>query len=42
MSDAARKTVVTAVNKLKLTDTLRRVKLAVNLMLVSIDYQVQK
>ncbi|MFO1316873.1 MAG: DUF1800 family protein [Burkholderiales bacterium] len=42
MSDAARKTVVNAVNKLPASDALRRVKLAIHLILVSIDYQVQK
>ncbi len=42
MSDAARKTIVNAVNKLAPAEALRRVKLAVNLTLISIDYQVQK
>lgn len=42
MSNAARKTVVTAVNKLDAGNPLRRVKMALNLMLVSIAYQVQK
>ena len=37
-----RQTIVTAVNKLAVTEPLRRVKLALNLILVSIDYQVQK
>ena len=39
----ARKTVVNAVNKIPIhAGTLRRAKLAFNLVLVSIDYQVQK
>ena len=42
MSAAARKTIVNAVNKLAPTEALRRVKLAANLILISIDYQVQK
>ncbi|MFO1325455.1 MAG: DUF1800 family protein [Burkholderiales bacterium] len=42
MSAAARKTIVNAVGKLSIVDSLRRVKLAVNLILVSVDYQVQK
>lgn len=37
-----RKSVVTAVNKIAATSPLRRVKLAVNLILVSVDYQIQK
>ena len=37
-----RQTIVNAVNKLPTTQALRRVKLAVNLTLVSADYQVQK
>jgi hypothetical protein len=37
-----RQTIVNAVNKLPTTAALRRVKLAVNLTLVSADYQVQK
>jgi hypothetical protein len=42
MSPAARKTVVNAVSKLDAKDPLRRVKMAVNLILVSVAYQVQK
>ena len=42
MSTAARKTVVNTVAKLPASDPLRRVKMALNLILVSIDYQVQK
>lgn len=42
MSPAARKTVVTAVGKVDAANPVRRVKMALNLMLVSIDYQVQK
>ena len=42
MSESSRKTIVNAVNKLAPTEVLRRVKLAVNLTLISIDYQVQK
>ncbi|MEO8487201.1 MAG: DUF1800 family protein [Betaproteobacteria bacterium] len=42
MSAAMRKTIVNAVNKLSPADPLRRVKMAINLMLASIDYQVQK
>ena len=37
-----RKTVVTAVGKIAATNPLRRVKMAVNLILVSVDYQIQK
>ncbi|MFO1303700.1 MAG: DUF1800 family protein [Burkholderiales bacterium] len=37
-----RKTIVNAVSKVSAVNALRRVKLALNLMLVSIDYQVQK
>ena len=37
-----RQTIVTAVNKVAVTEPLRRVKLALNLILVSVDYQVQK
>lgn len=37
-----RKSVVTAVGKVAATDALRRVKMALNLILVSVDYQVQK
>jgi hypothetical protein len=42
MSAAMRKTIVNAVNKLPPADPLRRVKMAINLTLASIDYQVQK
>ena len=42
MTPAARKTVVNAVSKLDAAKPLRRVKMAVNLILVSIAYQVQK
>ncbi len=42
MSESARKTITTAVSKLSSDDALRRVKLALNLILASIDYQVQK
>jgi uncharacterized protein (DUF1800 family) len=42
MSAAMRKTIVNAVAKLSPDDPLRRVKMAINLTLVSIDYQVQK
>jgi len=42
LSPAARKTVTTAVGKIDANNPLRRVKLALNLMLVSIAYQVQK
>ncbi|MFO1325457.1 MAG: DUF1800 family protein [Burkholderiales bacterium] len=42
MSDAARSLIVSAVSKVDPSQALRRVKLAVNLVLVSIDYQVQK
>jgi uncharacterized protein (DUF1800 family) len=37
-----RKSLVTAVNKIAPTNALRRVKMAVNLILVSVDYQIQK
>ena len=37
-----RKSVVTAVGKVAATDAPRRVKMALNLILVSVDYQVQK
>jgi hypothetical protein len=37
-----RQTIVNAVNKLPPSAALRRVKLAINLTLVSVDYQVQK
>ena len=36
------KSIVTAVGKIAATNPLRRVKLAVNLILVSVDYQIQK
>ncbi|MFO1311591.1 MAG: DUF1800 family protein [Burkholderiales bacterium] len=42
MTPAARKTVVNAISKLDPANPLRRVKMAVNLILVSIAYQVQK
>jgi hypothetical protein len=42
LSPAARKTIVNAVSKVSAVNALRRVKLALNLMLVSFDYQVQK
>jgi hypothetical protein len=42
MRPAMRKTIVNAVNKLAPDNALRRVKLAINLILVSVDYQVQK
>jgi uncharacterized protein (DUF1800 family) len=42
MSPAMRKTVVNAVNKLPATETLRRTRMAVRLILSSIDWQVQK
>ena len=42
MSAAMRKTIVNAVNKLSPADPLRRVKMAINLTLASVDYQVQK
>lgn len=42
MTAAARKTIVNAVNKLPVSDSPHRTKLAVDLVLVSIDYQVQK
>jgi hypothetical protein len=42
MRTEMRKTIVTAVSKLPANDPLRRVKMAVNLILVSVDYQVQK
>ena len=37
-----RRTIVNAVNKIAVNQPLRRVKMAINLTLVSIDYQVQK
>ena len=42
MRENMRQSVVTAVNKIAPTDPLRRVKMALNLIVVSIDYQVQK
>ncbi len=42
MRPAMRRTIVNAVNKIAPENALRRVKLAVNLILVSVDYQVQK
>ena len=42
MKPDARKTIVNAVNKIAPTETLARARLAINLVLVSIDYQVQK
>lgn len=42
MRDDMRKTIVTAVNKIDPGSALRRVKLAINLIVVSVDYQVQK
>ena len=42
MTPDARKTVVNAVNKIPSTQALMRARLAFNLVLVSIDYQVQK
>jgi uncharacterized protein (DUF1800 family) len=42
MRPEMRKTIVTAVGRLPANDPLRRVKMAVNLILVSVDYQVQK
>ncbi|MEP7330064.1 MAG: DUF1800 family protein, partial [Betaproteobacteria bacterium] len=42
MKPAMRKSIVTAVNKIPATESLRRVKLAINLTLASIAYQVQK
>lgn len=42
VSDAARTTIVNAVSKLGATESLRRVKMALYLILTSIDYQVQK
>lgn len=37
-----RKSLVTAVGKVAATNPLRRVKMAVNLILISVDYQIQK
>jgi uncharacterized protein (DUF1800 family) len=42
MTADMRKTIVNAVSKLAPSDALRRVKLAINLTLASVDYQVQK
>ena len=42
MSAGMRQTIVNAVNKLPAADPLRRVQLAINLTLASVDYQVQK
>jgi len=42
MKPAMRKSIVNAVSKLPPTEALRRVKLAINLTLTSIAYQVQK
>ena len=42
MRPAMRKTIVNAVSRLPATDPLRRVKMALNLILASVDYQVQK
>ena len=42
MSAEMRKTVVNAVNKLPATEPLRRARMAVRLILGSVDYQVQK
>lgn len=42
MRSAMRKTIVDAINKIAPDDALRRVKLAIQLILTSIDYQVQK
>jgi len=42
ISAKSRKTVVTAVSKIDAAQALRRVKLALNLILASVDYQVQK
>ncbi|MBK9609013.1 MAG: hypothetical protein IPO58_22240 [Betaproteobacteria bacterium] len=37
-----RRTIVNAVNKIAVNHALRRVKMAINLTLASVDYQVQK
>ena len=37
-----RQSITTAVNGVAATDPLRRVKMAINLIVTSIDYQVQK
>ena len=42
MSDEMRRTIVNAVNKIDVSQALRRVKMAINLTLVSVDYQVQQ
>ncbi|MEO8137734.1 MAG: hypothetical protein ABI831_27610, partial [Betaproteobacteria bacterium] len=42
MRESMRKTIVTAVRKIDANQPLRRVKMAINLTLVSVDYQVQK
>jgi uncharacterized protein (DUF1800 family) len=42
MRDAMRQSIVTAVGKVPATDPSRRVRMAINLTVVSIDYQVQK
>jgi uncharacterized protein (DUF1800 family) len=42
MRPAMRQSILTAVNKVAATQPLRRVKLALNLILASIDYQIQK
>ena len=42
ISPSSRKTVVTAVSKIDAGQPLRRVKMALNLILASVDYQVQK
>jgi hypothetical protein len=42
MKADTRNTIVNAVNKIDATDALRRAKLALNLVLISIDYLVQK
>jgi hypothetical protein len=42
MTAPMRKVIVNAVNKVPAAKAARRVKLAANLILVSVDYQVQK
>ena len=42
MKPAMRRTIVNAVNAIAPANALRRVKLAINLTLASVDYQVQK
>ena len=42
MRASMRQTVTTAVNKIAASQPLRRVKLALNLVLTSVDYQIQK